>query len=84
MNYPNKFKNRQMQDLRLGIKSSFNGIRNSIALLYCIFRAGNKNAVSNYGVAFDNQQKLSQDILDWIHGFLNSNAADEYICIQVD
>ena len=68
-----------MQDLRLGIKSSFNGIRNSIALLYCIFRAGNKNAVSNYGVAFDNQQKLSQDILDWIHGFLNSNAADEYI-----
>ena len=68
-----------MQDLRLGIKSSYYNIRNTIALLYCIFLAGNKKAVANYGVAAGNQQKLAPEILDWIHSYFNSSELDDSI-----
>lgn len=79
MSYPNKFRNRPIQDLRLGIKSSYNNIRNTIALLYCIFLAVDKKAVANYGVAIGNQQQMSPDILNWIHQYLNTSEYDQYI-----
>ncbi len=66
MSYPSKFRNRQMQDLRLGIKSSFNNIRNAVALLYCIYLACGKKAKCNYGVPDGNVQKLSEDISNWL------------------
>lgn len=73
MSYPNKFHNRQMQDLRLGIKSSYNNIRNTIALLYCIYLACGKKSVCDYGIPDNNVQKLQPSILEWIKSFLNNS-----------
>lgn len=39
MTLPVQFKNRKALNPRLGIKSSFSGIRNAVALLYLIFNA---------------------------------------------
>lgn len=76
MSYPNNFKNRQMQDLRLGIKSSYNKIRNTIALLYCIYLACGKEHRSNYGVPNGNIQSLDPNILNWIKNYLSDFDVD--------
>lgn len=62
MSYPQPYKTRQMMDLRLGIKSSFNNIRNAVALLYCIYRANGLKSSCNYGEAQGNIQQLISPI----------------------
>lgn len=79
MSYPNHFKNRQMQDLRLGIKSSYNKIRNTIALLYCIYLASGKEHFSNYGVPNGNIQVLAPNILNWIKNYLPNFDVDSAV-----
>lgn len=79
MSYPNKFKNRQMQDLRLGIKSSYNNIRNTIALLYCIYVANGKKSICNYGVEDGNVQKLDDTLMSSIVSFIGNPSAVSYI-----
>ena len=71
MSFPRQYRNRQMPDLRLGIKSSFYNIRNSIALLYCIYLASGKKAECVYSIPKDNVQQISNEIADWLNDYFN-------------
>lgn len=79
MSYPRKFRNRQMPDLRLGIKSSFYNIRNSIALLYCIYLAYNKKAECIYSEPKDNVQQLNRKIVDWLNNYFNGQRTVDFL-----
>lgn len=76
MSYPKSFSNRPLQDLRLGIKSSYYKIRNSIALLYCMYLAMDKQASFAYGESSNNTQKLNQKIEAWIGNYFEGEDPD--------
>lgn len=73
MSYPNRFKNRQMPDLRLGIKSSFNNIRNTISLLYGIYLACGKKAECSYGIPDGKVQKLNPNLTQWLETYFQED-----------
>lgn len=69
MSYPQPFSNRPPQDLRLGIKSSYYNIRNTIALLYCIYLASGKKSEFIYSTKNGDGIQLIDSVSSWLNDY---------------
>lgn len=84
MTLPVQFKNRKALNPRLGIKSSFSGIRNAVALLYLIFNAERHQGRRTSTIYSEDNGSggimLKKELLDSIQTYLEDSrkVAHEY------
>lgn len=77
--YPYKYNNRQPLNLRLGIKSSFNKIRNAIALAYCCYIANDKKHLCIYSKQDNDSISIDETLKQEIELFLGGIEIDSFI-----
>ena len=83
MTLPVQFKNRKALNPRLGIKSSFSGIRNAVALLYLIFNAERHQGRRTSTIYSEDNGSggimLKKELLDSIQTYLEDSRVSSLI-----